>query len=148
MRFTDRRGAIAITVMPVITFALLLVTGLVNIGQEAFRTLAILVGGFLIGGHFGMHSICGLFYPSAYRANGAGWATSVAKIGSVTGPMVGGWVLATNLPVRNIYAVLAICPAIFAVCIYIVGKMHQTMLGREALVAVEPELRPQHQASD
>jgi len=136
MRFTDKRGAIAITVMPLVTFALLLVTGLVDVGQDAFRICAILVGGFLIGGHFGMHSICGLFYPSAYRANGAGWATSVAKIGSIGGPMVGGWVLATNLPVRNIYAVLAICPAIFAVCIYIVGRMHQRMIGLEAL-AVE-----------
>ena len=54
-----------------------------------------------------------IFYPSAYRANGAGWATSVAKIGSIAGP-VGGWVLGTSLPVRNIYAVLAICPAVFA----------------------------------
>jgi len=57
----------------------------------------------------------------------------VAKIGSVMGPLVGGWVLSTSLPVRNIFAVLAICPAIFAICIYMVGKMHSRMLGREAL---------------
>ena len=67
-----------------------------------------MIGGFLIGGHFGMHSICGIFYPSAYRANGAGWATSVAKIGSIAGPAVGGLVVGTSLPVRNIYAVLAV----------------------------------------
>jgi AAHS family 4-hydroxybenzoate transporter-like MFS transporter len=139
MRFTDRHGAIAITVMPVISFALLLVAGLMGMGQDMFRALAIVVGGFIIGGHFGMHSICGLFYPSAYRANGAGWATSVAKIGSIAGPMVGGWVLATSLPVRNIYAVLAICPAIFAVCIYLIGRMHQRMVGLEALATVEGE---------
>jgi AAHS family 4-hydroxybenzoate transporter-like MFS transporter len=82
-----------------------------------------------------MHSICGLFYPSSYRANGAGWATSVAKIGSIGGPMVGGWVLATSLPVRHIFAVLAVCPAVFAICIYAVGRMHSRILGREALVA-------------
>jgi AAHS family 4-hydroxybenzoate transporter-like MFS transporter len=84
-----------------------------------------------------MHSICGLFYPSSYRANGTAWATSVAKIGSVTGPLVGGWVLSTNLPVRHIFAVLAVCPAIFAVCIYLVGRMHTRMLGIEALAALE-----------
>lgn len=137
MRFTDKRGAIAITTMPVITMLLLLVAGLVDVGHGMFRVLIALIGGFLIGGHFGMHSICGIFYPSVYRANGAGWATSVAKIGSVTGPMVGGWVLATSLPVRNIYAVLAICPAIFAVCIYIVGRMHRRILGREAQLEFE-----------
>jgi len=137
MRFTDRYGAIAITVMPAITFALLLVAGLGGLSHEAFRVTAIVVGGFLIGGHFGMHSICGIFYPSSYRANGAGWATSVAKIGSIGGPMVGGWVLATSLPVRNIYAVLAICPAIFAVCIYLIGRQHQRMVGLEALAAAD-----------
>ena len=95
-----------------------------------------LIGGFLIGGHFGMHSICGIFYPSAYRGNGAGWATSVAKIGSVAGPILGGLILSTQLPVRNIYAVLAVCPIVFALCIYIVGRMHSRILGRETAALV------------
>jgi len=135
MRFTDKRGAIAITAMPVITGTLLLFAGFVTIGHDAFLALSALIGGFLIGGHFGMHSICGIFYPSAYRGNGAGWATSVAKIGSVAGPMLGGAILSTSLPVRHIYAVLAVCPAVFAVCIYAVGRRHSRMLGREALAA-------------
>ena len=65
--------------------------------------------------------------------NGAGWATSVAKIGSVAGPALGGVILSTRLPVRNIFVVLAICPAVFAVCIYAVGRMHRRILGREVL---------------
>jgi AAHS family 4-hydroxybenzoate transporter-like MFS transporter len=139
MRFTDTRGSIAITIMPIATFVLLMFAGLVTIGHGPFRVVMALIGFFLIGGHFGMHSICGMFYPSTYRGNGAGWATSVAKIGSVAGPMVGGWVLSTSLPVRNIFAVLAVCPAIFAICIYAVGRLHRRILGREAL-AIESEL--------
>jgi AAHS family 4-hydroxybenzoate transporter-like MFS transporter len=139
MRFTDKKGAIAITPMPVVTFVLLLIAGLGALSHDMFRVMAAAIGGFLIGGHFGMHSVCGIFYPSAYRANGAGWATSVAKIGSIAGPAVGGWVLGTSLPVRNIYAVLAVCPAVFAICIYLVGRMHSSILGREALaVLAEP----------
>jgi MFS transporter, AAHS family, 4-hydroxybenzoate transporter len=126
MRFTDKYGPIAITVMPVITATLLLFAGFVTIGQTAFFVLNALIGLFLIGGHFGMHSISGLFYPTAYRANGAGWATSIAKIGSISGPIVGGWVLSTSLPVRNIFAVLAICPMIFAVCIYAIGRLSES----------------------
>jgi AAHS family 4-hydroxybenzoate transporter-like MFS transporter len=137
MRFTDKRGAIAITIMPIITFVLLLIAAFVDMSKTNFLLFEAMTGGFLIGGHFGMHSICGLFYPSSYRANGTAWATSVAKIGSVTGPLVGGWVLSTNLPVRHIFAVLAVCPAIFAVCIYLVGRMHTRMLGIEALAALE-----------
>lgn len=138
MRFTDKRGSIAITVMPVTCAVLLLIAGFTFLGHWPFLALEALIGGFLIGGHFGMHSICGLFYPSSYRANGAGWATSVAKIGSIGGPVVGGWVLATHLPVRHIFAVLAVCPVIYAVCIYQVGKMHSRILGHETRALEEP----------
>ena len=93
MRFTDKRGAIAITIMPVMTVILLLTATFVGMGHVEFLVLSAITGGFLIGGHFGMHSICGIFYPSAYRANGAGWATSIAKVGSVAGPILGGIVL-------------------------------------------------------
>jgi len=95
-----------------------------------------------------MHSICGIFYPSTYRGNGAGWATSVAKIGSVAGPILGGLILSTSLPVRNIYAVLAVCPAVFAVCIHAVGRRHSRMLGREVLPAeAKPEAAEAPQVS-
>jgi MFS transporter, AAHS family, 4-hydroxybenzoate transporter len=137
MRFTDNRGALAVTVMPIMTLILLLVASFVDFPHRAFLVLIACIGFFLVGGQFGVISICGVFYPSAYRANGAGWASSVAKVGSVMGPLVGGWVLSTSLPVRNIFAVLAICPAIFAICIYTVGRMHSRMLGREALAELE-----------
>jgi AAHS family 4-hydroxybenzoate transporter-like MFS transporter len=140
MRFTDNRGSIAITVMPITTFALLLIAAFVDLGHAPFMALDALIGLFLIGGHFGMHSIAGIFYPSIYRANGAGWATSVAKIGSITGPLAGGWILSTGLPVRHIFAVLAICPAVFAICIYAVGRIHTGMLGRETVAQI-PDLR-------
>jgi len=144
MRFTDAKGAIAITIMPVMTFGLLLVAAFAPMSQGAFLILSATLGGFLIGGHFGMHSVSGIFYPTACRGNGASWATSIAKIGSIGGPIVGGWVLATSLPVKHVFALLAIFPAIFAVCIYLVGRTHSRMLGREALVVEE---EPSHASS-
>jgi len=132
MRFTDNMGAIAITAMPLIAIPLLLVAAFVDVGHSGFLALFALIALFLIGGHLGLHSIAGIFYPSAYRGNGAGWATSVAKIGSISGPFAAGVILSTSLPVRDIFAVLAICPAVFVVCIFIVGRIHISMLRREA----------------
>ena len=103
-----------------------------DVVATAFNTL------FLIGGHFGLHSIAGIFYPSAFRGNGTGWATSVAKIGSIAGPYIAGLILATSLPVRNIYAILAICPAVFVVCILIIGIRHTKILKREAGAGTKP----------
>jgi len=132
MRFTDNMGAIVITTMPLIAVPLLLAAAFLDVSQLGFFALFALIALFLIGGHFGLHSIAGIFYPSAYRGNGAGWAISVAKIGSIAGPFAAGIILSTSLPVRYIFAVLAICPAVFVVCIFIVGRIHTSMLRREA----------------
>jgi MFS transporter, AAHS family, 4-hydroxybenzoate transporter len=132
MRFTDNLGAIAITVMPLLAIPLLLIAAFAAVGHAAFFALFALIALFLVGGHFGLHSIAGIFYPSAYRGNGAGWAISVAKIGSIAGPFAAGLILSTSLPVRYIFAVLAVCPAVFVVCIFMVGRIHSSMLRREA----------------
>jgi MFS transporter, AAHS family, 4-hydroxybenzoate transporter len=131
MRFTDTIGAIAITAMPLLAVPLLLVAAFVPLDQGAFMALFALIALFLIGGHFGLHSIAGIFYPSAYRGNGTGWAISVAKVGSIAGPFVAGLILSTSLPVRYIFALLAVCPAVFVVCIFIIGRIHSAMLRHE-----------------
>jgi AAHS family 4-hydroxybenzoate transporter-like MFS transporter len=68
------------------------------------------------GSHFGILSIAGIFYPSAIRASGAGWATSVAKVGGILGPIIGAAVLSSGLPVIRSYALLAACPAVLFSC--------------------------------
>jgi hypothetical protein len=46
-------------------------------------------------------------------------------------PYIAGLILATSLPVRNIFAILAICPAVFVLCILIIGTVHTRILKRE-----------------
>jgi MFS transporter, AAHS family, 4-hydroxybenzoate transporter len=132
MRFIDNRGAIAITAMPLLALPVLLVAGTAVSGHTMFLTIFFLIGMFIVGGHIGLHSIAGIFYPTAYRSNGAGWATSVAKIGSILGPWIGGLVLSTRLPPQHMFWVLAVCPLIVAVCIFILGRIHKRILRLEA----------------
>ncbi|MBO0711567.1 MAG: MFS transporter [Acetobacteraceae bacterium] len=143
MRFTDNRGPISITAMPLMAVPLLLLAGLADLAHPVFLVLNFFIVLFLIGGHFGLHSTAGLFYPSAYRGNGAGWATSVAKIGSIAGPFVGGLVLSSHLPTRAVFAVLAICPAVFALSIFAVGRIWAHVWHRQtieaAIVTAQPE---------
>ncbi len=124
MRFVDTRGPIMVTMMPLIAIPLLLVAGLTDLSHPEFLGVTFLIFVALIGGHFGMHSTAGIFYPSAIRGNGAGWATSVAKIGSIAGPFLGGLILSTNMPIRLIFVCLAVCPAVLAVCMFLVGRIY------------------------
>ncbi len=125
MRFTDTRGAIAVAVLPALAVPTLLVMGLVRLGGGAFLVLSFFNTMFIVGAHFGIHSIAGIFYPSAYRANGAGWATSIAKVGSILGPLVGGVALSSGMPVKVMYAFLAACPLVVGTGIFIIGRIQQ-----------------------
>jgi AAHS family 4-hydroxybenzoate transporter-like MFS transporter len=116
MRFTDRIGAIAAAWYPILAIGILLVQGFDLVPHQLFLATAVL-GGLLLGGaHFGILSIAGIYYPSAIRASGAGWATSVAKIGGILGPVVGAAVLASGLPIVRSFALLAVCPAVLCLC--------------------------------
>jgi MFS transporter, AAHS family, 4-hydroxybenzoate transporter len=128
MRFTDTFGAIAVAAMPALAIPLLLLGGYADVGHAGFMVLIGLIAFALIGGHFGLHSIAGIFYPSAWRGNGAGWATSVAKVGSIAGPFLGGLILSTSLPVRHIFALMAVCPAMVLLCVLVIGRLHSRML--------------------
>jgi AAHS family 4-hydroxybenzoate transporter-like MFS transporter len=116
MRFTDRLGARAVAFYPALAIPVLLMQGLDLVPVPLFLAVNVLGGLLISGGHFGILSIAGIFYPSAIRASGAGWATSVAKVGAILGPIVGAAVLSSGLPVLRSYALLAVCPAILFSC--------------------------------
>ena len=133
MRFVDTRGAVAITAMPVLALPVLLFAGTAPQGHAMFLAIFFFVGMFIVGAHIGLHSIAGIFYPTAYRSNGAGWATSVAKIGSILGPWIGGLILSSRLPPQHMFWVLAICPLVVAISIFALGRMHGRMLRLETI---------------
>jgi AAHS family 4-hydroxybenzoate transporter-like MFS transporter len=133
MRFTDRHGAISIAILPIVAVPALLLCGLADVTQWSFLVLAFLGAAFVTGAHFGLISIAGIFYPSVHRGSGAGWASSIGKIGSIGGPLFGGLVLSSHLPVKMTYAILAICPAIVAVSTFALGMLHSRLLQRRAV---------------
>lgn len=132
MRFTDTRGAISIAVFPVLTVPLLLMMGLGRIGGTPFLVMYFFLTTLLVGAHFGLHSIAGTFYPSSLRSNGAGWATSTSKIGSVMGPVIGGAVLSSRLPVRFLFAIFAVFPFVVGVGVFTLGLIQRRSLRTDA----------------
>src|SRR5262249_25961102 len=135
MRFTDRLGAASITALPILVIPLLLYAAFGNLSIPAFTLLTAAIGFCIGGAHTGVISIASIFYPSAYRAKGAGWVSPIAKIGSIPGPYIGGLVLPTQLPARYTYAILAICPLMLAIFVSALGLYHRGVLRRRAAPA-------------
>jgi AAHS family 4-hydroxybenzoate transporter-like MFS transporter len=73
-----------------------------------------LTGCCINGGQGSLNTISAMFYPTAIRATGIGWALGVGRIGAVIGPAVGGALVAASFAPINV--VLAnVLPAVIGV---------------------------------
>ncbi len=121
MRFTDKMGPVSIASLPLIGVPLLLYAAFGPIGGTPFIILNTVIGFCIVGAHTGVTSINSIYYPSAIRANGSGWVSSIGKIGSIAGPYVGGIVLSTAMPARYTYALLAVTQVLLALFVGALG---------------------------
>jgi AAHS family 4-hydroxybenzoate transporter-like MFS transporter len=121
MRFTDRHGPIVIAAYPLTAVPLLLIAGLTPMSLTVFLCMLVPISLFLAGGHYGITSIVSLFYPSSIRSMGSGLCSGLAKVGSVIGPLIGGFVLDSGLPVKMTYALLAACPLLYGLSVLGIG---------------------------
>jgi AAHS family 4-hydroxybenzoate transporter-like MFS transporter len=117
MRFTDRSGPGSLAVMPLLAVPVLLLLAAMQVSSGSFVVMTAVLYLLLGGTHYGIQSILGAYYPTAARARGAGLASSVGKVGSVAGPLMGTWLLASQVAGRSPFLVLAVFPALFALAV-------------------------------
>jgi len=85
--------------------------------------LVIFCAGFcVLGLQFGLNATSGMIYPTAFRANGSGWAFAVGRVGSVAGPKVGGMLIAMQLSLQALY--------LWATVPFLVGAIASIALAR------------------
>jgi AAHS family 4-hydroxybenzoate transporter-like MFS transporter len=123
MRPMDRWGVRPIIVLFIVAVPIIGSIGFVgSMGSEALLLAIIFLGGFCtLAIQLGLNAMSAMIYPTAVRASGAGWALGVGRIGSVAGPLVGGWLIAANLPVQTLY--------LFASAPFLVGALAGIALG-------------------
>jgi AAHS family 4-hydroxybenzoate transporter-like MFS transporter len=141
LMFTEKRGPIWIALAPLVgvPFALLVGTGAVVVGDQAFVPV-ILLGMTAIGvGHAAVISITSIYYPSAVRSTGGGWASFMAKFAAVLAPFVASLVfLGSKQAVLNGYSFVGACLAGV-----VVGIVALSVFARRLGPAhVEPEAEP------
>ena len=137
MRFTDSRGARSIAAFAILSVPLLLTMGLGAITGKPLLAFYLFSTVFLVGAHFGLLSIAAATYPSINRSSGAGWASSVGKIGSVIGPLLGGIFLSSRLPTRMSFVLVGICASIVSAAIFKLGSIQaKAFVGKEPVNAL------------
>jgi MFS transporter, AAHS family, 4-hydroxybenzoate transporter len=106
-RLIDKLGVASMAPIPLIAAGLVIAIGAVEFSDTNFLIMLCAIGFFVFGGHFGLLGAMGLFYPSANRANGMGWALSIGKLGSILGPAVAAILIARHASLSQLLLVAA-----------------------------------------
>src|SRR5262249_28107886 len=69
---------------------------------------AFLAGVFVVGGQVGIIALAGSLYPTSMRSTGTGWAMGIGRIGSITGPIIGGLLLEAGYSQATLFELTAI----------------------------------------
>lgn len=86
---------------------------------EAGASVPLLIAAMLasgvgvVGGQNASHALSSGFYPTAIRATGVGWALGIGRIGSIVGPLIGGYLLTQGGTPRQVLWAASI-PALVA----------------------------------
>jgi AAHS family 4-hydroxybenzoate transporter-like MFS transporter len=92
--------------------------------QWPTTAILMLAGVGVIGAQVGVTALASMSYPVAMRATGLGWALGVGRVGSIVGPAIGGFIVATADDARLVY-LGCIAPVVF-------GMLAVWMLKRRA----------------
>jgi AAHS family 4-hydroxybenzoate transporter-like MFS transporter len=105
MRPVDRFGFIVVPILFAIGILAVGLIGVPGLAESTIMALVFMAGFCLIALQFGIIATESQVYPTYIRSWGVGSCFAFGRVGSVFGPMVGGAMLARNVPVQDLFYV-------------------------------------------
>jgi MFS transporter, AAHS family, 4-hydroxybenzoate transporter len=93
-------------------------------GGALYSGLAV-IGLLVIGGQQNAPAISVQLYPQRMRSAGVGWQFAAGRFGSILGPIIGGRLLAANISIQLLFALIAIPTLLSAGAYTVVGLLRQ-----------------------
>ncbi len=135
--FTEKRGPALIAIAPLLGVPLALWIGSGTLVDGPLFIPVIMLGGIMIGaGHAAVISITSIYYPSAVRSTGGGWASFMAKFAAVAAPILGGWYfLGSDQAVLDGYLFTGLCLAGVVIGLLVLAVYARRLLAEQAIPA-------------
>lgn len=87
-----------------------------------FLHIAIFCAGFFVGGaQYAINAIAANVYPTEMRSTGIGWALGVGRLGSISGPSLGGILMAANWGTDQIIGLFGLPALLAMLAAFIIG---------------------------
>lgn len=88
-----------------------------------FFTVVFIIGFAVIGGQPAINAMAANFYPTEFRTTGVGWSLGIGRIGSVIGPVLGGWLVqGGNLSPQQLFYFVAL-PSVVIIAVLFLQKL-------------------------
>jgi MFS transporter, AAHS family, 4-hydroxybenzoate transporter len=79
------------------------VIALVALPYAMLLIMTFLAGATIIGSQTGANGTCGKLYPARMRTSGLGWALGIGRLGGITAPLLGGYLLSRGVAPTHIF---------------------------------------------
>jgi MFS transporter, AAHS family, 4-hydroxybenzoate transporter len=129
----DRLGAygtVATVYLLGCVFVALAGLALVGAGQGAplwvMLAANFLAGCCVSGGQKSVIALAAVFYPTAVRSSGVGWALGIGRVGGILGPLVVGAALAAHWTPRAVFCALAVPMLVAGVAVLVMGRRYRS----------------------
>ena len=101
------------------------VLGLAGTSEKALMILTFLVGFSVVGGQNAANALSAIFYPTAMRSTGVGWALGIGRIGAIVGPLLGAFLLSLHWPDSSLFFVGAVPLFIAMLAVITLGRRYK-----------------------
>jgi AAHS family 4-hydroxybenzoate transporter-like MFS transporter len=134
-RALDRVGMGIIPLFMLLACPAVILLGDASTYAVGLKLAVFAVGVTVLGNQLALNALVGLVYPTAIRANGAGWALGVGRLGAICGPLIGGALLARHLPTTVLFMAPAVPLLIGAVAGFLLRAQAAERFGQGAVTA-------------
>ena len=115
----------ASVILPIVMIGSAISTALIGYAAHSVGTVTLLeglLGVFMGGGSSGLIALAAIYYPTAIRSTGVGWAMGMGRVGSFTGPLVVASLVGLGMSTERIFVAIGVPALVAAVTTAIVGR--------------------------
>lgn len=123
-RLADRFGLVRVVTTSFAVGAICIALLGINSPTPLLYVLIFIAGAGTTGTQILLYATVADFYAASIRTTGLGWASGVGRIGAIVGPLLGGMLIAANLPMTWNFVVFAVpgMVAVLAMSVFAYGR--------------------------
>jgi MFS transporter, AAHS family, 4-hydroxybenzoate transporter len=78
----------------------------------------------IVGGQNSANALAAIFYPTAIRATGVGWALGIGRVGAILGPLIAGALLAEHWSYGALFLLGSVAPVCATTACFSMGRVY------------------------